>query len=104
MRTSPEDHPWVTTSPDVLGRKHQARSQIVKSSIKRNIFSNVIDSHTKTTLGVRQVKYHVCSDLTRRVPTICVFLSTLCLERVSNFAVYMLLLQSATITEQIYES
>jgi len=49
---------------------------------------------------MRQVKYHVCPGLARRVPTICVLLSALFQERVSYFAVYMLLLQDATITEQ----
>jgi hypothetical protein len=46
------------------------------------------------------VEDHVCPGLARRVPTICVLLSTLFQERISNFAVYMLLLQNATITEQ----
>jgi hypothetical protein len=47
-----------------------------------------------------QVEDHVRPGLTRRIPTICVLLSTLFQERVSNFAVYMLLQQDATITEQ----
>jgi hypothetical protein len=42
----------------------------------------------------------VCPDLTRRVPTICVLLTTLFQECISNFAIYMFLLQDATITEQ----
>ena len=42
----------------------------------------------------------MCPGLARRVPTICVLLSTLFQECISNFAVYMLLLQNATITEQ----
>jgi hypothetical protein len=56
--------------------------------------------HTKTTLGMREMEDHVCPGLAMRVPTICVLLSTLCQERVSNFSVYMLLLQNTTITEQ----
>ena len=39
-------------------------------------------------------------DLPRRVPTICVLFSTLFQEHVSNFAINVLLLQNATITEQ----
>jgi hypothetical protein len=39
-------------------------------------------------------------DLARRVPTICVLLSSLFQERVSNFAINVLLLENATITEQ----
>jgi hypothetical protein len=31
--------------------------------MKHSIFSNVIKSHTKTTLGMRQVKDHVCPGL-----------------------------------------
>jgi hypothetical protein len=42
----------------------------------------------------------VCPALTRRVPTICVFRSTLFQDRVSNFSINMLLLENATITEQ----
>ena len=38
--------------------------------------------------------------LTRLVPAICVLLSSLFQEHVSNFAIIMLLLQSASITEQ----
>ena len=49
---------------------------------------------------MRQVEDHVCPGLTRRVPTICVLLSTLFQERVSNFAINVLLLQNASITEQ----
>ena len=30
IRTGPEDHPWATTSLDVVGRKHQAKLQRVK--------------------------------------------------------------------------
>jgi len=47
-----------------------------------------------------QVEDHVRPGLTRRIPTICVLLSTLFQERVSNFAINVLLLQNATITEQ----
>jgi hypothetical protein len=47
-----------------------------------------------------RVKDHVFPGLARRVPTICVLLSAPFEERVSYFAVYMLLLQDATITEQ----
>ncbi len=47
---------------------------------------------TKTALSMQQVKDHVCPGLARRVPTICVLLSTLFQERVSYFTVYMLLL------------
>jgi hypothetical protein len=49
---------------------------------------------------MRQVKGHVCPGLARRVPTINVLLSALFQERVSYFAVYMLLLQYVTITKQ----
>ena len=38
--------------------------------------------------------------LTRRVPTICVLLSSFFQECVSNFEINELLLQNATITEQ----
>jgi hypothetical protein len=51
-------------------------------------------------LIIRQVEDHVWPGLTRRVPTIYVLLSTLFQECISNFAVYMLLLQKVTITEQ----
>ena len=43
---------------------------------------------------------HVRPGLTRRVPTICILLSSLFQERVSNFAINVLLLQNAPITEQ----
>jgi hypothetical protein len=69
------------------------------SSIERGIFSNVIKCHTKITLSMRQVEDLVCPVLARRVPTICVLLSTLFQERVSNFVVNMMLLH-ATITEK----
>ncbi len=46
------------------------------------------------------MKDHVCPGLGRRVPTICVLLGALFQERVSNFTVYMLLMQNATITTQ----
>jgi hypothetical protein len=49
---------------------------------------------------MRQVKNHVCPGLARRVPTICVLLRAPFQELVSYFAVYMLLLQYATITKQ----
>ena len=49
---------------------------------------------------MRQVEDHVRPGLTRRDPTICVLLSSLFQERVSNFAINMLLLQGASITEQ----
>jgi hypothetical protein len=42
--------------------------------------------------------------LARSVPTICVLFSTLFQERVSNFAVHMLLLQNATINLAKYEN
>jgi hypothetical protein len=48
---------------------------------------------------MRQVEDLVCPVLARRVPTICVLLSTLFQERVSNFVVNMMLLH-ATITEK----
>ena len=47
---------------------------------------------------MRQVEDHVCQGLTRRVPTICVLLSTLFQERISNFAICCC--RVATITEQ----
>ena len=46
---------------------------------------------------MRQVKEHVCPGLARRVPAVSVLLGALFQERVSNFTVYMLLLQNATI-------
>jgi hypothetical protein len=49
---------------------------------------------------MRQVEDHVRPSLTRRVPTTCMLLSALFQERVSNFAIHMLLLQKASITEQ----
>jgi hypothetical protein len=49
---------------------------------------------------MRQVEDHVFPGLATRVPTISVLLSTPFQERVSNFAVYILLLQDATIMEQ----
>ena len=49
---------------------------------------------------MRQVDDHVRPGLARRVPTICVLLSSLFQERVSNFAINVLLLQNATITKQ----
>ena len=68
--------------------------------MKTSMFSNIIKGHTKTTLGMRQVEDHVCPGITRRVPTICVLLSTPFQERVSNFAINVLLCENATITEQ----
>ena len=47
---------------------------------------------------MRQVEDHVRPGLTRRVPTICVLLSTLFQERISNFAICCS--RVATITEQ----
>ena len=49
---------------------------------------------------MRQVEDHVRPGLTRRVPTICVLLSSFLQERISNFAINVLLLQNAKITEQ----
>ena len=49
---------------------------------------------------MRQVKDHICPGHARRVPTICLLLGAPFHERVSYFAVYMLLLQYATITKQ----
>ncbi len=46
---------------------------------------------------MRQVKDHVCPSLARRVPSISVLLGALFQERVSNFTIYMLLLQNTTI-------
>jgi hypothetical protein len=46
---------------------------------------------------MRQVKHHVCPGLARRVPAVSVLLGALFQERVSNFTVYMLLLQNTTI-------
>ncbi len=67
------------------------------SSIKRIIFSNVIENHTKTTVGMSQVKDHVYPDLARRVPTIC-FLVLFFKKQVNYFTVYILLMQDTTIT------
>jgi hypothetical protein len=72
----------------------------IKPDIKRIIFSNSVESHNKTPVSMRQVKDHICPGLARRVPTICLLLSAPFHERVSYFAVYMLLLQYATITKQ----
>jgi hypothetical protein len=55
------------------------------SRIQHNIFSNVIKSHTKTTLSMWKVKYHVYPSLDRRVPTICMLLGALFQECVSIF-------------------
>ena len=49
---------------------------------------------------MRQVEDHVRPGLSRRVPTICMLLSALFQERVSNFAIHVLLLQNASSTEQ----
>jgi len=46
---------------------------------------------------MRQVKDHVCPGLARRVPAVSVLLGALFQERVSNFTIYMLLLQNTTI-------
>ena len=46
---------------------------------------------------MRHVKDHVCPGPARRVPAISVLLGALFQERVSNFTVYMLLLQNTTI-------
>ena len=48
---------------------------------------------------MRQVKDHVYPGLARRVPAVSVLLGAPFQERVSNFTVYMLLLQNATIIE-----
>ncbi len=48
---------------------------------------------------MRQVKAHACPSLARRVPTASVLLVALFQERVSNFTVYMLLLQNTTIIQ-----
>jgi hypothetical protein len=49
---------------------------------------------------MRQVEDHVRPGLTRRVPNICVLLSSFFQESVSSFAINMLQLQSASITDQ----
>ena len=54
-------------------------------------------SYPITPLSMRQVKDHVCPGLARRVPAVSVLLGALFQERVSNFTVYMLLLQNTTI-------
>jgi hypothetical protein len=46
---------------------------------------------------MRQVKDHVCPGLAIRVPAVSVLLGALFQERVSNFTIYMLLLQNAKI-------
>ena len=69
--------------------------------MESSIFSNIIKGHTKTTLSMRQVDDHVRPGLTRRVPTICVLLSSFFQERVCNFTIKVLLLQNATITSMV---
>ena len=49
---------------------------------------------------MRQVEDHVHPCLTRGVPAICMLLRSLFQERVSNFAINVLLLPKASITEQ----
>jgi hypothetical protein len=48
---------------------------------------------------MRQVKDHVCTGLARRVQGVRVLIGALFQKRVSNFTVYMLLLQNTTIIE-----
>ena len=47
-----------------------------------------------------QVEDHVQPNLTRRVPTICMLISSFFQECVSNFVINVLLLQNTTITDQ----
>jgi hypothetical protein len=49
---------------------------------------------------MRQVEDYVRPCLTSRVPTICMFLSSLFQERISNFAAYMLLQNAGYIVNQ----
>jgi hypothetical protein len=67
---------------------------------KSCVLSNIVKNHPKATLSTRKVEDHVCPALTRRVPTICVLLSTPFQESISNFATNMLFLQNATIMDQ----
>jgi hypothetical protein len=60
----------------------------------------IIKGHPKATLRIRQVEDLVRPDLTRLVPTICVWLSSFFQECVINFSINVLLLQNATITEE----
>jgi hypothetical protein len=76
MRMSPEDRPL---------------------SIKYRIFSKIIKSYPITPFIMWKVKDHVCPDLDRRVPSVRVLIGTLLQECVSNFTVYMLILQNVTI-------
>jgi hypothetical protein len=62
----------------------------LESTDAGSTFSNIIEGHTKATLSMRQVQDHVRPGLTRRVPNICVLLSSPFQERVSNFAVNVL--------------
>ncbi len=62
------------------------------SSIKCSILSNIVKSHTKTTLSMCQVKDHVTPNLDLRIPTVCVLFSTLFQKHVSYFTVYVMLL------------
>ena len=83
-----------------LGERTKPNYKPWSSSIESGIFSNVIKCHTKTTLSIRQVEDHVGPGLPRSVPTIYVLFGTLFQEGVSNFAIHMVLMQNATVTEQ----
>ena len=98
-RMSHVSHPLATTTSDVqkLGESTKPSNKAWSSSIKCSIFSNIVKLHTKATQSVWQVNTHVCPCFARRVPTICVLFSTLFQERVSYFAVYVLLLQHTAI-------
>jgi hypothetical protein len=79
---------------------HQPKAPTYKWWYKKQCPCDVIEGHTKASLGMRKVEDHVCPGLTRRVLTISVLLSSLFQARVSNFAIYILMMQDATITEQ----
>jgi hypothetical protein len=92
--------PWGRV-PEIILRQPQLltflresthpRHKTWRSRIKSSIFSNTVERHTKTPLGVGQMEDHVCPVLARYIPTICVLLSAFLQERVSYFIVYMLL-------------
>ncbi len=57
--------------------KKEPSYESCSSSIKSIILRNIVKGHPKTTLGTRHVEDHVYPDLTRRVQTICMLISTL---------------------------
>ena len=74
-----------------LSTQHRGRRQWRRCAAAS--FSNIIKGHAKTSLSMPQVEKHVRPGLNSRIPPICTLLSAFFQERVSYFAINVLLLQ-----------